>query len=353
MLTVTATSDDLARQVLQDATAGASSPCRRPADAVAIGFWHMAPRGPRQIGRTVSISPWPTIRQNYASSVASALDRLMLLDPSTARGRLLLLHGPTGTGKTTALRALAHAWRAWCHFDYVLDPERLFYDPSYLMSLVLGDDEEDRLWRLLVLEDCDELLTDKARMRSGHAGLGRLLNLTDGLVGQGLKVLVCLTTNQRLASLDPAVVRPGRCVAQIHVGRVAARRGRCLARHYGRHRFRGRHPRRALRPPRRCDSVHGRRGSRSWASTCRRRRLLRLNRRQRLLQSGEVRILGEDSLEILLGPRPLAFRKPALSSLEEGTQPDRGIAAADACCLGQSFTGGGGVPGVAQSDAAE
>jgi hypothetical protein len=116
---------------------------------------------------------------------------------------------------------LAYAWRDWCHFDYVLDPERLFHDPGYLMSLVLGDDEEDRPWRLLVLEDCDELLRDTARTRSGHAGLGRLLNLTDGLVGQGLKVLVCLTTNEALSNLDPAVVRPGRCVAQINVGRLS------------------------------------------------------------------------------------------------------------------------------------
>lgn len=32
-------------------------------------------------------------------------------------------------------------------------------------------------------------------------------------------MLVCITTNEELARLHPAVVRPGRCVAQIHVGR--------------------------------------------------------------------------------------------------------------------------------------
>ena len=49
-----------------------------------------------------------------------------------------------------------------------------------------------------------------------------LLNLTDGVVGQGLDVLVCVTTNEELSRLHPAIVRPGRCLAQIHVGPLPA-----------------------------------------------------------------------------------------------------------------------------------
>jgi hypothetical protein len=44
-----------------------------------------------------------------------------------------------------------------------------------------------------------------------------LLNLTDGLLGQGRDVLVAITTNEDLARLHPAVVRPGRCMASIEV----------------------------------------------------------------------------------------------------------------------------------------
>ena len=58
-------------------------------------------------------------------------------------GKLLLLYGPPGTGKTTALRALADAWRSWCRFDYVVDPERLFGSSAYLLKIALHDDEED------------------------------------------------------------------------------------------------------------------------------------------------------------------------------------------------------------------
>jgi hypothetical protein len=70
---------------------------------------------------------------------------------------------------------------------------------------------------MLVLEDCDELIRAESKERAGQA-LSRLLNLTDGMLGQGLDVMVCLTTNEDLARLHPAVVRPGRCLAEIEVG---------------------------------------------------------------------------------------------------------------------------------------
>jgi hypothetical protein len=52
--------------------------------------------------------------------------------------------------------------------------------------------------------------------------LARLLNLTDGLLGQGLSVIVAITTNEPLQRLHPAVTRPGRCLAEIEVGPLSA-----------------------------------------------------------------------------------------------------------------------------------
>src|SRR5581483_4603609 len=71
--------------------------------------------------------------------------------------------------------------------------------------------------RLLLLEDCDELIRGGAKRATGQA-LSRLLNLTDGMLGQGRNVLVAITTNEDIARLHPAVVRPGRCLAKIEVG---------------------------------------------------------------------------------------------------------------------------------------
>ncbi|MGH3015892.1 MAG: DUF5925 domain-containing protein, partial [Gaiellaceae bacterium] len=69
-------------------------------------------------------------------------------------------------------------------------------------------------WRLLILEDTGELLSADARIQAGQ-GLSRFLNVVDGLIGQGLRILVLVTTNEEIGRLHPAVARPGRCAAKI------------------------------------------------------------------------------------------------------------------------------------------
>ena len=53
--------------------------------------------------------------------------------------------------------------------------------------------------------------------------IGRLLNMTDGLYGQGRKDIFRLTFNEAVDRIDPEFLRPGRCIANLALRRFEPR----------------------------------------------------------------------------------------------------------------------------------
>lgn len=166
----------------------------------------------------LDVCPWNEARCHYPAGVRAALDILAGHVPQLDGGRRLILwHGEAGTGKTSAVRALVHAWRTWADTVVVTDPDALLKDGRYLRRILLDSDNDER-WTLFVLEDAEALL----QKQTGGSAMGKLLNLADGLMGQGLRCLFLITTNEPLGAIHPAIVRPGRCLAQVEFGRLPA-----------------------------------------------------------------------------------------------------------------------------------
>ena len=217
---------------------------------VSISFWSAGATAPNETTRKIKAPSWDDIKCNYPASINLELEEIMKMKPSdTLSGsRLMLWRGDPGTGKTWAIRSLAMEWRDWCNVHYVIDPERFFGDANYMIGLmnavpkpndnneayrdygdiITGDDyiQDENIfnvnkpiWNLLILEDSGNFISLDASQRSdGGQALSKLLNLSDGLLGQGINLMILITTNEELDKIHVAVSREGRCLSNLSFG---------------------------------------------------------------------------------------------------------------------------------------
>ena len=146
----------LAQDTLGDVS-NALTPSALARPQLQMAFWYLGRFGASKAIREIDAVSWHDLSRNYPTTTRGRLDRLVTkFRPDMSSGRLFLFHGPPGTGKTFATRALARSWRDWCQCEYVVDPEALFSKSDYLVSVLLDrggeraaeDGEAPERWRL-------------------------------------------------------------------------------------------------------------------------------------------------------------------------------------------------------------
>ena len=115
---------------------------------------------------------------------------------------LAIMRGIPGTGKSSLLR----------HFISVC-PERefIYLDQSCFDALGEGafiEELSEHEGAVIILEDCEVLL--KKRMEGVDNKLAAILNLSDGILGDGFRLHFICTFNTNLNNIDPALLRKGR-----------------------------------------------------------------------------------------------------------------------------------------------
>lgn len=161
----------------------------------------------------------PLERENYEASVIEQLDFMVqeLASPEPT-GRLTIINGPPGTGKTHALQSIP------CHVSGAV----VFVTPKFLQQLAEGcffkriesiKSRYDNTPVVMCVEDADECLAP--RDGANLDVVSSVLNLSDGMVGRQLDLRIVLTTNTGVDKFEEALLRPGRLSQIIEIGNLS------------------------------------------------------------------------------------------------------------------------------------
>jgi energy-coupling factor transporter ATP-binding protein EcfA2 len=137
---------------------------------------------------------------------------------------IVLLHGLPGAGKTTYLRHMIGAIRKKVLFlspsaaDHIMNPD--------FMDLLIDNPD-----CVLVIEDAENIIMD--RKVNGTSSVSNLLNISDGLLADALRIQIICTFNHSLSLVDGALMRKGRLIAQYEFGKLSVAKSQRLSEHLG------------------------------------------------------------------------------------------------------------------------
>lgn len=142
------------------------------------------------------------IKKNYNDDFAEEYKKLTDFVKQRESG-LALASGLAGSGKTTLLR----------HLITNIPANYIFITPS--IASYIGNPEfvgflQEQKNSVFILEDCEQLLKERTENTFGTS-IANILNMTDGILSDIFNIKFICTFNAPEATIDPALLREGRC----------------------------------------------------------------------------------------------------------------------------------------------
>lgn len=143
------------------------------------------------------------------------------------RSGLVILHGKQGTGKTSYIRSIIrrHTKKKVIFMNGDMVSE--IASPGFVPFMIRQQNS------IVVIEDCEELLSPRGNGGGVNSGLINILNMSDGLLGDALKLKFICTFNAPLKSIDQALLRKGRLIARYEFGDLAADKANAIIKKSG------------------------------------------------------------------------------------------------------------------------
>ncbi|MBA4745711.1 MAG: AAA family ATPase [Muricauda sp.] len=152
---------------------------------------------------------------------------LSILSEKNSSG-LHLFYGMPGTGKSTYIRYLCGILEK----KVIFLPGQLAQnlDNVYMMRYLISNSNS-----ILIIEDAEELIVSRDDQRNSN--LAMILNLTDGILGESLKIQIIATFNTDLKKIDPALKRKGRLKSSYEFKPLTSKKANRLLKNEGENKF--------------------------------------------------------------------------------------------------------------------
>ncbi len=165
------------------------------------------------------------IEDNYNEDFLKIDKKIKKCLSAKNKSGLLLLHGKPGTGKTTYIKHLADSLKKQIIFVPPMMAGAIG-DPGFIPLLLKNPDS------ILIIEDAENVVKD--RNVTGNADVvSNILNVTDGILGECLKIQIIATFNTAKTQIDAALLRKGRLLAEYKFDNLSVEKSNKLLKKLG------------------------------------------------------------------------------------------------------------------------